>query len=111
MIIHAHGNNKKTRTMRPRLLILATGKGIATHTRSQVYVLKQQLCHRCYEGVDLRIDISTTGEMDHNKIQCNDIFEIRAKYGIEAARNALRKEMVCISLMARGNNRTLHDNC
>ena len=31
--------------------------------------------------------------INFNKIQCNDIFEIRAKYGIEAARNALLKEM------------------
>ena len=44
------------------------------------------------EGVDLRHIHSLKG-MDHNKIQCNDIFEIRAKYGIEAARNALLKEM------------------
>ena len=44
------------------------------------------------EGVDLR-HIHTLKGMDHNKIQCNDIFEIRAKYGIEAARNALLKEM------------------
>ncbi|MDA7839109.1 hypothetical protein N9A45_02125, partial [bacterium] len=44
------------------------------------------------QGVDLR-HIQGLSGIDFNKIQCNDIFEIRAKYGIEAARNALLKEM------------------
>jgi len=44
------------------------------------------------EGVDLGHIHGLKG-MDHNKIQCNDIFKIRATYGIEAARNALMKEM------------------
>ena len=44
------------------------------------------------EGVDIGHIHGLQG-MDHNKIQCNDIFKIRAMYGIEAARNALLKEM------------------
>ena len=44
------------------------------------------------EGIDLGHIHSLSG-IDFNHIQCNDIFEIRAKFGIEAARAALLKEM------------------
>jgi len=44
------------------------------------------------EGIDLGHIHSLAG-IDFNHIQCNDIFEIRAKFGIEAARAALLKEM------------------
>ena len=44
------------------------------------------------EGIDLGHIHSLSG-IDFNHIQCNDIFEIRAKFGIEAARAALIKEM------------------
>ena len=37
--------------------------------------------------------IHSLSGIDFNHIQCNDIFEIRAKFGIEAARAALLKEM------------------
>ena len=44
------------------------------------------------EGIDLYHVQSIRG-LDKNHIQCNDIFEIRNKYGIEAARATLLREM------------------
>ena len=44
------------------------------------------------EGIDLK-HIKTIKSINHQKIQCNDIFEILRTYGIEAARAALLKEM------------------
>ena len=44
------------------------------------------------EGIDLN-HIKTIKQMNHKTIQCNDIFEIRKIYGIEAARATLLKEM------------------
>ena len=44
------------------------------------------------EGVDIR-HVQTLKSINCNEIKCNDIFEIRDKYGIEAARAALLKEM------------------
>ena len=44
------------------------------------------------EGIDLDF-IKTLQSIDQRRTQCNDIFAIRAAYGIEAARAALLKEM------------------
>ena len=44
------------------------------------------------EGVDIR-HVQGLSSIQCNEIKCNDIFEIRDKYGVEAARNALLKEM------------------
>ena len=44
------------------------------------------------EGIDL-YHVQNIRGLDKNHIQCNDIFEIRNKYGIEAARATLLREM------------------
>ena len=44
------------------------------------------------EGIDLDF-LKQLQSIDHTRIQCNDIFAIRATYGVEAARAALLKEI------------------
>ena len=44
------------------------------------------------EGIDLNF-LNQLQSIDHTRTQCNDIFAIRASYGIEAARAALLKEI------------------
>ena len=58
---------------------------VRTRTEGQQFVVDT-------EGIDLNF-LNQLQSIDHTRTQCNDIFAIRARYGIEAARSALLREI------------------
>jgi DNA-directed RNA polymerase II subunit RPB1 len=89
--VHLYVRAKNNFFKYAKMVLDATIKGskyipkVSIRTEGQQFVIDT-------EGIDLDF-LKQLQSVDHTRIQCNDIFAIRATYGVEAARAALLKEI------------------
>jgi DNA-directed RNA polymerase II subunit RPB1 len=89
--VHLYVRAKNNFFKYAKMVLDATIKGskyipkVSIRTEGQQFVIDT-------EGIDLDF-LKQLQSVDHTRVQCNDIFAIRATYGVEAARAALLKEI------------------